>query len=120
MKTLLDMNLPPKWVELPANGGINAVHWYKIGAYDASDASIMEYARDNDYVVITCDLDFSTILSVSQDSKPSVVQIRATCFNTEHVLDLLISALKQNMDDLEKGAILSIDLKKSRLRLLPI
>ena len=61
MKTLLDMNLPPKWSELLSENGIESMHWHKIGAPDASDIEIMEYARNNDYIVLTCDLDFSTV-----------------------------------------------------------
>ena len=69
---------------------------------------------------MTFDLDFSAILSVTHDCKPSVVQLRAPIYQAEQVTDLIVAALFQNKNDLEKGAILSIDLKKSRLRVLPL
>ena len=120
MKVLLDMNLPPRWAEILSDSGIESMHWHEIGAHDASDVEIMAYAREHNYIVITCDLDFSTILSVSQDSKPSVVQIRATCFQIGQVPDIIAVALQQNVAELEKGAILSLDLKRTRLRVLPM
>ena len=36
MKLLLDMNLPPKLADILANKGIPSVHWYAIGAPDAT------------------------------------------------------------------------------------
>ena len=71
-------------------------------------------------IVLTYDLDFSAILSVTHDSKPSIIQIRASIKSAEHAVDLIFNALLQNYNELEKGAILSIDTRKSRLRLLPL
>ncbi len=36
----------------------------------------MDYARANDYIVLTHDLDFGTILAATRGTGPSVVQIR--------------------------------------------
>jgi predicted nuclease of predicted toxin-antitoxin system len=41
MKILLDMNLPPAWVDFLENHGIQAIHWSNVGSYDASDKEIM-------------------------------------------------------------------------------
>jgi predicted nuclease of predicted toxin-antitoxin system len=120
MKLLVDMNLPPKLADTLNSKGIVSAHWYFIGKPDATDAEIMSYAIQNDFVVITCDLDFSAILSVSHGQKPSVVQLRVQGIDFEHIAELLRTAVLSNMDDLEKGAVLSIDTKKARLRLLPL
>ena len=45
MKLLIDMNLSPNLVELFNDMGIESVHWYGIGAPDAKDIEIMEYAK---------------------------------------------------------------------------
>ncbi len=60
MKLLIDMNLSPRWVSVLGDAGIDSVHWSALGAHDATDSQIMAYARANDYVVLTHDLDFST------------------------------------------------------------
>jgi len=99
---------------------MEAVHWFAIGAPDAKDTEIMEYARDNNYIVLTYDLDFSTILSVTHGLKPSVVQVRVQRFHAEQGVESIVSALLQSEEALEKGAILSVDVKKSRLRVLPL
>jgi predicted nuclease of predicted toxin-antitoxin system len=120
MKILLDMNLPPKLAKLLTDRQIPSVHWAQVGAPDASDHELVAYAQENDCIIATCDLDFSVILSITHGQKPSVVQVRLTGFRAEQMVDLLSNALQQNADALEQGAIMTIDLQKARVRLLPL
>jgi len=80
----------------------------------------MTYARDNNFIILTYDLDFSAILSVTHDLKPSVAQVRASVLHADQTVDLIATALYRFDDDMKKGAILSIDIKNARLRLLPL
>jgi len=120
MKILLDMNIPQSYANLLLQQGISVTLWRDVGAINAPDTEIMNYARDNDYVVMTCDLDFSAILSVTKDKKPSIAQIRASVQKSEQATALISAALVRHADELEVGAILSIDLKNSRIRFLPL
>ena len=120
MKILLDMNIPLKYKTLLENKGIKATLWSDVGMPNATDAEIMTYALENNYIVLTYDLDFSAILSVTHDLKPSVAQIRASVIHAEQAVELIATALTRYANDLEIGAILSIDLQKSRIRLLPL
>lgn len=78
MKVLLDMNIPLKYTELLKAKGINSSRWTDIGAPNATDATIMAYAFENDFTVLTYDLDFSALLATNHGLKPSVAQIRAS------------------------------------------
>ena len=120
MKLLVDMNLSPKFADFLVSDEISACHWSKIGEATAVDSAIVDYAFQNDYVIVTCDLDFSTILSVTHGRKPSVVQVRTRNMPLLDLADIVIHSIKQNIDDLNSGAILTIDAKKSRSRLLPL
>jgi len=120
MKILLDMNIPLKYTALFAKKGLKAVRWSDVGAENATDIEIMEYARANNFIVMTCDLDFGTILSATHELKPSVVQIRGSLVGVERAVDIIEAALRQGEEYLEKGAILSIDSKNARFRLLPL
>lgn len=71
MKLLVDMNLSPRWVGLLTGAGFEALHWSAVGAMNAPDTEIMAYARANDYVVLTHDLDFSAILARTARSRAS-------------------------------------------------
>ena len=120
MKLLLDMNISPLWVNFLQKNGIEAIHWVECGAPDASDREIMAYARENDFSVFTHDLDFSTLLASSKDARPSVIQLRANDISIEAFGKAIIDALRHLRDEIEAGALLTIDSKHSRIRLLPL
>ena len=120
MKLLIDMNLPPRLASLITGKGIESTHWYTIGAPDATDTEIMSYARENNYIVLTCDLDFSAILSTTHGQKPSVIQIRIHDIDTEQIANLITATVLHNEGEIKEGAVISIDAKKARLRILPL
>ena len=119
MKILVDMNLSPRWVDFFAERNMEAVHWKSIGAVNASDAEIMNYAGINDFVILTHDLDFGAILAVSSMKKPSVIQLRTSDISPENSVDLVVRLIQDLCDDIERGAIVTIDNKKVRLHNLP-
>jgi predicted nuclease of predicted toxin-antitoxin system len=120
MKLLIDMNLSPKWIVLLKNSGFEALHWSNVGQTNARDSEIMAWAAANGYVVVTHDLDFSAILAVTQGVAPSVVQIRAEDVSPDVIGTKIARALHQMESELEAGALLSIDDKTMRLRILPL
>jgi len=120
MKLLVDMNLSPGWLGLLADAEIEAAHWSSIGPPNAPDSEIMAYADANDYVVLTHDLDFSAILAVTHGEKPSVVQIRSEDLNLNLIGKQVITAILQMKSELERGALLTIDPSRTRLRFLPL
>jgi predicted nuclease of predicted toxin-antitoxin system len=120
MKILVDMNLSPRWVDLLTNVGIKAAHWSALGPANATDTAIMAFARANDYVVLTHDLDFSAILAATHGDKPSVVQIRADDISPDAIGKPVIDALSQMAGELDQGALLTVDPRRTRLRVLPL
>jgi predicted nuclease of predicted toxin-antitoxin system len=119
MKVLVDMNLSPGWVNYLATAGFEAVHWSAIGRGNETDAELMRWAAEHAHVVLTADLDFSAILAATQRQKPSVIQIRADVLTPVAIGERVITALRQARDELERGAVLSIDTERARLRILP-
>nr|WP_294502735.1 DUF5615 family PIN-like protein [uncultured Rhodopila sp.] len=120
MRLLIDMNLSPRWVDLFASAGIGAAHWTTLGAATAPDAAIMKYACENDYVVLTHDLDFSAILAATGGGKPSVIQIRAEDISLGAIGTQVIAAIRQTVSELEAGALITIEPTRMRMRLLPL
>jgi predicted nuclease of predicted toxin-antitoxin system len=120
MKLLIDMNLSPRWIDTMTRAGITAVHWSNVGASNAPDSVIMAYACQNDYVVLTHDLDFGAILAATQGKKPSVVQIRADDVSPSVIGKQVITALQQMAAELEHGALLIVDPLRTRVRVLPL
>jgi len=60
-------------VEFVATRGIEAVDWSQVGDLRATDSTIMKWACDRGYVVLTSDLDFSAMLATSGTAGPSVL-----------------------------------------------
>lgn len=120
MKLLIDMNLSPRWVSRLTDAGMEAAHWSSLGAANATDMEIMEFARRHGYVVLTHDLDFGAILAATQGAGPSVVQIRGLEVSPEGIGTALVLALRQMENELAEGALLTLDAKRSRLRILPL
>ena len=119
MKLIIDMNLSPNWVQVLKEGGIEAIHWSELGAQDSPDATILAYALEHQYIVLTHDLDFSAILASTNIQKPSVVQIRSTNVSAAAIGKQVIAALIQMTDELANGALVTVEPQKTRLRLLP-
>ena len=120
MKLLVDMNLSPSWVDRLAGHGFEAVHWSTIGAATAPDVEILTWANEHEFVLITNDLDFSAILAASAQATPSVVQIRTQDLLSDIAVSTIAKALEAHREDIQRGALLSIDEAGTRVRVLPL
>ena len=120
MKILVDMNLSSRWTGFFSDNGFEAIHWSSIGSISASDKEIMDYAIANGFVVFTNDLDFSTILAMTNNCKPSVIQLRAQDVRLEIMKDIVLCAINKSQEMLERGALATIEPKRTRIRILPL
>jgi predicted nuclease of predicted toxin-antitoxin system len=120
VKILIDMNLSPEWVQEFGRYKITAVHWSAVGRFDAPDSALIDWARKNDHVIFTHDLDFGTALALTKAEKPSVIQVRTQNVTVAHLSKMVISTLEVYGDLLEKGALLVLDEDKKRIRILPL
>jgi predicted nuclease of predicted toxin-antitoxin system len=120
VKILIDMNLPPLWAEHLKSEGFEAIHWSLVGDPRASDREVLSWASKNGYVVFTHDLDFGSLLAVTNASGPSVVQTRAQDVTPEAFGSVLLALLRVFPTELRAGALITVDESGSRLRLLPI
>lgn len=111
---LVDMNLSPGWKDFLAKAGINAVHWSGFGAATAQDAEIVEFARNNGYMVLTRDLDFGAILASTGRTGPSVIQIRAEDARPHAIGSQVSAALRQFSAELEAGALVTVSQNRTR------
>ena len=120
MKILVDMNLSPIWVDFLIEAGYEAVHWSKIGSGDAPDREVMQWSARHGHVVLTSDLDFGAILAATQDTSPSVLQLRSDILAPAAMGPAVVAAIHQTQQELVSGALVSIDVARSRLRVLPL
>ena len=120
LRLLVDMNLSLEWIaELTLNGW-PAIHWSAVGDPRAEDAVLMEWARANGYIVLTHDLDFGTMLALTHATGPSVLQVRSQYVLPENIGPLVLAALRQHDAALAVGALVVVEEKRTRVRVLPL
>ncbi len=120
VKILVDVSLTPAWIPYLREQGIESIHWSEIGDIRAPDSLVLQWAREHDCLVFTNDLDFAALHAATHAMGPSVLQLR-----TQDVLPSAIGAvvarvLIEHADALERGAILTIDVQRARVKYLPI
>jgi predicted nuclease of predicted toxin-antitoxin system len=120
IRLVVDISLSPIWVDVFSGHGWSAVHWSTVGDPRAKDRTVMAWARENGYVVFTHDLDFGTLLALTRDSGPSVIQVRTHDVLPAHLEQLVITAIRTYEPQLRQGAIVTVDESRSRVRILPI
>jgi predicted nuclease of predicted toxin-antitoxin system len=118
VKFVVDVNLSPAWVAILRDAGHEAVHWSDIGSPDADDEEIVIRAERDGAIILTRDLDFGAYLVVSGRTRPSVVQVKAKRTSPHRYAQLVIQALHQTSYELERGALVTVEFERTRVRLL--
>jgi len=119
MKIIVDMNLSPDWVEVLEQAGWDTIPWSMVGDMCATDEVIKSWVHQNGYIVFTHDLDFGILLALTQAESPSVIQIRAQDVLPKVLGSRMVKVLKNHQSLIEKGALLTVDERKARVRILP-
>lgn len=120
IKFLADMNISPATVQQLKNLKWDIIRVSEIMDIRSKDTEILLYAKENDRVVITQDVDFSTLLAISGFKKPSVINLRLEENRPDTVTKRLLMAVAGMENELAEGAVLSVDEVSIRYRLLPI
>lgn len=120
VRLVIDINLSPEWVAELTSHGWSAVHWSMVGDASAEDSVIMAWALANGYVIFTHDLDFGTMLALTHATGPSVLQVRGQNVLPEDIGPLVIAALRQHETALAASALVVVEVKSCRVRVLPL
>jgi len=117
---LVDMNLSTEWVPFLEQAGWPARHWSDIGDGRAADSLIMSWAVLNGYAVFTHDLDFGTALALTHANGPSVIQVRGNRVLPEQIGSVVLATLAQYEIELAAGALVVVEERRRRVRVLPL
>jgi predicted nuclease of predicted toxin-antitoxin system len=96
MKLLFDHNLSPQLVKRLADLFPDSNHVHLLGLSEVQDKIVREYARDNDFLIVTKDADFSD-LCLLYGFPPKVVWIRRGNCKTSDIEKLL----RDHFDDIQ-------------------
>ncbi len=120
MKFLADMGISQSTVNWLKEKDHDAIHLQDEGLYRLPDSEIVEKAKNENRIVLTCDLDFGNIMAFLGETYPSIIIFRLeneTPSNINRKLDELIERFG---NVLQKGAIISVEEMNFRIRQLPI
>lgn len=120
MRFLADMCVDVRIVEWLCQKGHDATHLRDQGLHRMPNGDIFEKAIHEDRVVITFDLDFGEIAALTGGQKASVILFRLKNTRTSHVLERLPTVIEGFAAALEKGAIITVEETRYRIRYFPV
>lgn len=98
----------------------DAVHLRDQGLQRLENDDIFAKAFQESRIILTWDSDFAEILALSGSQIVSAVIFRLHNTRSVHVIQRLERVLTASAQDLEEGAIISVEERRHRVRLLPI
>lgn len=120
MRFLIDENMALSCAAVLIEMGYDASHVSEIGLTATKDADITLFARENQYIIVTFDLDFSRIVALSSRTFPSIITFRTGEVNTTIFAALMRENLQHLEEALLSGALVTIDLNGVRIQRLPV
>jgi predicted nuclease of predicted toxin-antitoxin system len=119
VRFLADMGVSPKVVASLKEQGHDVWHLAERGLERLPDSEIFGRAAEEQRIVLTFDLDFGEILALS-DGTTSVILFRLRARRTLHVIERLRSVLAESSLQVTRGAIVVVEDRRHRVRLLPL
>ena len=118
MRFLADIS--PRTVDFLKHLGYDVVHVRSVGLQCATDADLIERAREDSRFVLTFDLDFGDVLALGVLVEPSVILFRLTDERADSVNHRRSTVIAERVGVLESGALVPIEDTRYRVRKLPI
>lgn len=121
MRFLADKNISYRLCALLDSAGHESAHVDQFSLGAAEDAAILDFARSGEWVVVSSDTDFGTLLAAQRATTPSVILTREVSrLRADELARLLIVNLSAFDEALKTGAVVAISPRGIRVRRLPL
>ncbi len=120
IRLLADVHISPKTVGDLQKQGYEIMRSSEVLPANAPDINILEFARTENWVVLTQDLDFSMLVALSRYSQPSLITLRLSSAKPDIVTQKLLDVLPQIEEALQEGSAITIQDDSIRIRKLPV
>jgi len=120
IRFLANMNISPKSVDALRRQGWDILRVSELLPLNASDQEILDLDRQEGRVVVTQDLDFSTLLALGGYNRPGLITLRLSVSDPDAVTEKLQEVVPQFEESLQEGSVVTIEDVAVRVRKLPI
>lgn len=120
MRFLADMCVDVRIVRWLREQGHDATHLRDEGLHRMPNGKIFNKAISEGRIVLTFDLDFADIAALTGGKKASVILFRLRNTRTSHVIERLSTVLEDSLEVLGKGAVITVEETRHRIRYLPV
>lgn len=120
LRFIADVHISPLTVAALQQQGYDILRVTEVLPATAADAEILEFARAENRVVLTQDLDFSALVALGGYVQPSLVTLRLSSAQPDIVSQRLLEVLPQLEQVLVEGSAITIEDSVVRFRKLPI
>jgi len=120
LRYLADMNISPKTVAALRQRGVDVIRVSSLLPVDTSDEAILDFARKMDMVLISQDLDFSSLLAVRGYERPSLITLRLFQTDPDAVTERLWQVIPTIEAALSRGCAVTVQDTVVRVRPLPL
>jgi len=120
LKFLANMNISPLTVEELKQKGWDIIRVSEVMDARTRDLDVLHFAREQNRVLITQDLDFSTLLALGGHTKPSVINLRVENARPDFIANRIMEVVSEMEKELKEGVVISVDEISARFRSLPI
>jgi predicted nuclease of predicted toxin-antitoxin system len=120
LRLIADVHISPLTITALKLQGYDIVRSTDFLPATATDLEILEFARLEDRIVLTQDLDFSMLVALSNYDQPSLITLRLSSAKPDVVTQRLLEVLPNLEQDLREGSAITIDDNFVRIRKLPI
>ena len=114
------MNISPQTITVLLQQGWDIIRINQVLPATASDEEILNFARGENRVIITQDLDFSMLVALGGYNQPSLITLRLSSSKLNIVNQKLLEILPLVKDQLQEGCAVTIEDNNVRIRQLPI
>ncbi len=120
MKFLGDIPISRRTLQHLQNQGHDAVATGERLAPTASDAEIIRLAANEGRVILCFDLGFAELVALSGEKLPSLITLRTARQQPDFINRRLDEVLPEIAEDLERGALATVEDHRVRVRPLPV
>jgi predicted nuclease of predicted toxin-antitoxin system len=109
MRLLFDQNISFRIISFLPDCFTESKQVRHLGLQDKSDIEIWNFAKNNDYVIVTFDADFYEI-SILRGVKPKIVWLRTGNLTTKEISELLILKYSKILEFIEDEEQLCLEI----------